>query len=167
MTDRPTWDVTWMQIAKDIGQRSRCSRDQVGAVIVSADNRVIATGYNGPPANFSIDKHAMCRSFCPRAKLDQALTRSSDYKDCVAIHAEMNAILCTTRDQMLNAHLYVNSPVCWNCAKVIANSGINSITMLDDLDKAAARGSADTNEFLMQCGIALALMDKDGMLTYG
>lgn len=50
---RPTWEKTWLGVADVVARRSLCSRSQVGAVIVDPRNRIVATGYNGPPAGFS------------------------------------------------------------------------------------------------------------------
>jgi dCMP deaminase len=43
---RPDWDTYFMNIARDVAERSTCPRASVGAVIVK-DNRILATGYNG------------------------------------------------------------------------------------------------------------------------
>jgi deoxycytidylate deaminase len=56
-----------MRVAETIGKRSECSRDQVGAVIVSKDNRIVDSGYNGPPRGF-YRVGGDCKSWCPRAQ---------------------------------------------------------------------------------------------------
>src|SRR5262245_13898137 len=75
---RPTWDETWLVVADAIALRSVCSRSQVGAVIVSPTNRIVATGYNGPPsgwipdtagklAEMPPDFYTNCAHWCPRS----------------------------------------------------------------------------------------------------
>ena len=49
-----------------MAQRSLCVRAQVGAVIVDARNRIVETGYNGPPRGFQHDDQP-CTQWCPRA----------------------------------------------------------------------------------------------------
>lgn len=56
-----------MYTARTIGERSVCSRDKVGAVIVSSTNRIIDTGYNGPPRGF-VQRGGDCKNWCPRAR---------------------------------------------------------------------------------------------------
>lgn len=63
---RRTWDDTWLDVAAVVARRSLCVRDQVGAVVVDPRNRVVATGYNGPPDGF---EHGglPCVEWCRRA----------------------------------------------------------------------------------------------------
>ena len=63
---RPSWDETWLSVARTVARRSLCSRDQVGAVVVSATNRLLETGYNGPPSGFQTDLQP-CTEWCLRA----------------------------------------------------------------------------------------------------
>lgn len=50
-----TWDEYFMGIAKLTAGRSKDPNTQVGAVIVSENNRVLSTGYNGTPNGFNDD----------------------------------------------------------------------------------------------------------------
>lgn len=54
-------------MARVIARRSLCDRDQVGAVIASQEDRVVAVGYNGPPAGFRHEGRS-CLAWCPRAR---------------------------------------------------------------------------------------------------
>lgn len=56
-----------MAMAELIGRRSLCDRDQVGAVVVSATNRIVDTGYNGPPRGM-VQVGGTCVNWCPRAQ---------------------------------------------------------------------------------------------------
>ena len=106
-TDRPSWDNTWMQVAKTVAQRSLCTAMRVGAVIVDGGNRIMATGYNGPPAGFP-------NHYCPR---EHSKDHRKDFSDCVANHAEANA-----------RHY---------CAKLIASSGLARVVVIPDQDRGA------------------------------
>jgi deoxycytidylate deaminase len=58
-----------MTLAHGIAQRSLCTRDKVGAVIVSADNTPLMASYNGSPSGFPHNDQP-CTEWCPRARGD-------------------------------------------------------------------------------------------------
>jgi len=121
MTDeRPSWDETWLSVADTVGQRSKCSRAQVGAVIVTMDNRPVATGYNGPPRGLAVS--GTCDNWCPRARGETEL--GANYDECFTIHAETNALIRADFTQIQRGTIYVSHASCISCAKSIANSGI-------------------------------------------
>lgn len=64
---RPEWDQVWLHVAEAVSARSLCTRSKVGAVVVTPANRVVAVGYNNPPAGFRHDDRP-CTEWCPRAK---------------------------------------------------------------------------------------------------
>ncbi len=49
MTERPSLDEYFLEIAFVVGKRATCLRNNVGAVIVR-DKRILSTGYNGAPS---------------------------------------------------------------------------------------------------------------------
>lgn len=120
--ERPPWDTVWMAMADIIAQRSRCVRSQVGCVIVTTRNLVQAASYNGPPG--AIKLNGMCDSWCPRAAGDAP---PSDYSNCMSAHAEMNAIARSDASACIGGTMYTTRVPCWDCAKVIANSGIRRV----------------------------------------
>jgi dCMP deaminase len=130
---RPSWDTTWLGVAETIAKRSLCDGRAIGAVIIDPDNRVVATGYNGAPAGLrAIDGRSCqsetCRQWCPRMR--PGGERTLDYTNCVSIHAEANALMFADRRQYGGGTLYVTSAICWDCAKMVANSGIARVVML-------------------------------------
>ena len=120
---RWTWDRTWMKVAEAVAQRSICLRDKVGAVIISTDQRVVGTGYNGQPSGFPED----CVS-CPR-RLKGGEGLDDFYSDCTSIHAEANCLLYSDMSRRQGGTLYVTRSPCWGCCKIIANSGIQSVVL--------------------------------------
>lgn len=128
MTERLDWNRTWISVAKVMSLRSACTLAQVGAVIVNDKNRIIATGYNGPPAN-SIIKES-CELSCPRSH-DNVQGTSYGF-GCLSIHAEANALLFCDRSLIEGGSLYVNAVPCEDCSKLIANSGIAYVYFVDD-----------------------------------
>jgi dCMP deaminase len=151
---RPTWDDTWIGAARVFSQRSLCDGAQVGAVIVASDNRVLASGYNGPPRAFQHDDDS-CRSWCPRSLLSPG-DRSPGYDDCPSLHAEANAISVCDHPARSGGTLYVTSHVCFACAKLIANSGVARVVVRTDREDAHRRPEA-SYQFLGELGIALSV----------
>lgn len=107
---RPGRDETYIAISDIIAKRGTCDRLQVGAVL-TIDNRIIATGYNGPLSN----EPKCSDSVCDKSK------------SCVrAVHAEMNAILFAAKQGISTdgATLYCTYSPCPTCAKVIVQAGV-------------------------------------------
>ncbi len=115
MTDkRVSWDVYFMNIARQVASRSTCDRKHVGAVIVR-DKTILSTGYNG-----SIRGSSHCD--------DAGHLMENDH--CVrTVHAEANAIAQAARNgvRIEGAEIYVTASPCWNCFKLLANSGVRRI----------------------------------------
>lgn len=106
---RPTREETYMEIAEVISRRGTCQRAQVGCVITK-DNRIVATGYNGPVTGLNCDiMHCM---------MDRPCTH--------AVHAEANAIAFAAMDgiSLRGSVLYCMTAPCKNCAMLIIQSGI-------------------------------------------
>jgi dCMP deaminase len=167
---RPPWDEVWMDVAKTMATRSVCSRAQVGAVIVSSENRVLATGYNGPPANYALGfgygvsnvLATPCdgstqpeRIFCIRGRFGPTPETIKSYEDCPTIHAEMNALIHSDRSKHEGGTLYVTGACCWTCAKAIANSGLARVVMLEEEVDRAYRSPENTLTLFDACGIAV------------
>lgn len=107
---------------------STCSRRQCMAIIVGRDGRVVGTGYNGAPPGMV---HCVDGG-CPRANRKPDEGHGTNYDDCVAIHAEANALLFSDRTAREGGTLYVNLPPCFGCAKEIANSGLRKVVFAHD-----------------------------------
>lgn len=129
---RASWTDTWMRVAAVVSQRSPCEGRQVGAVITDIDNRIIATGYNAFPRGFCDETYnhfRSCGKFCERKATGD---RGIGYGNCQAVHAELNALLRTSYDQRRHGSLYVTSVPCYDCCKILANSGIEKIFYYDN-----------------------------------
>lgn len=152
---RPTWDQVWMDVAKTIAQRSKCSRAQVGAVVVSANQRISATGYNGPAAMLKLDGD--CINWCPRA---QGLsTLDSNYDACPSIHAEANALLYVDRSHVENGTIYVTGAPCMQCAKLISNSGLSRVVaIIRSID--SHRKPEVVLDYLTRCGLDVTTIEE-------
>ena len=114
MNKRVNWSTYFMNIAKEVSTRSTCDRKHVGAVIVR-DKTILSTGYNGSIKGLQhCDEigHEMIDGHCVRTT-----------------HAEANAIVQAAKSgvSINNSEIYVTASPCYNCFKLIANSGIKTI----------------------------------------
>lgn len=116
-------DIKWMKFCiSGATLFSTCSKRQYFSIILDSQGHVLGTGYNGGPKNT-----VHCNEGgCPRA-IENSKSGSS-YDNCIAIHAEQNALLHSNySDRIAGSTLYVNGPPCYTCAKLIINSGITRI----------------------------------------
>ena len=112
--ERVSWETYFMNIAKEVSTRSTCDRKHVGAVIVR-DKTLLSTGYNGSIKGLPHCNDAGCEM------VDGHCIRTS--------HAEANAIVQAAKNgvKIDNSEIYVTASPCYNCFKLIANSGIKVI----------------------------------------
>lgn len=137
-----------MAVADAVATRSRCTRAQVGAVVVTADNRVAAVGYNGPAHGLPVE--GWCSDWCPRA---MGLTgTTSDYDECPAIHAEANALMRSDFTQIHGGTIYSARACCMGCAKLISNSGLARVVHRVT-EEDMHRGPDGVELYLRACGL--------------
>ena len=103
-----------MNIANEVATRSTCVRKHVGAVIVR-DKTILSTGYNG-----SIRDLPHCDEVGHEMENDHCIR---------TIHAEANAIVQAARNgvQIDNTEIFITASPCYDCFKMIANTGIKII----------------------------------------
>ena len=121
-TDYISWDEYFMGIAMLAAHRSKDPNTQVGACVVSPDNIIISTGYNGMPKGCSDD------TFPWERKADCV----NDTKYPFVVHAELNAILNANGRDLRGSKIYVALFPCNECAKAIIQSGIKEVIYLSD-----------------------------------
>lgn len=142
---RPSKDTYYLDIALAVSKRGTCLKRHYGCVIVK-DDIIVATGYNGSPRG---EENCCDRGSCKRA--DAA--RYTGYENCDSVHAEQNAIIAASHQQLRDATLYLacesygldveesgrrsedvrgyvedTNPVpCPICRRMIKNSGISRV----------------------------------------
>ncbi len=115
-TDYISWDEYFMGVAALSGMRSKDPNTQVGACIVSKDNKILSMGYNGLPTGCSDDEFPWCREGAPL-----------ENKYFYTTHSELNAILNYRGGSLEGAKMYVTLFPCNECAKAIIQAGIKCI----------------------------------------
>lgn len=113
--DYLAWDEYFMGVAILSGMRSKDPNTQVGACIVSGNNRILSMGYNGFPNGVSDDEF-------PWGREGEPLENKYFY----STHSELNAILNYRGGSLEGAKLYVTLFPCNECAKAIIQAGIKT-----------------------------------------
>lgn len=130
----------YLNIAADVAKRGTCLRRNFGAVIVK-DDRIVATGYTGAPRG---SLNCCDVGTCRREELK--VPSGERYELCRSVHAEMNAIISSSQEELKGATLYLfgwemkdgefDHPVtcaepCLLCKRCIVNSGIAEVISKD------------------------------------
>ena len=111
-----SWDEYFMGVACLSAMRSKDPNSQVGACIVSDDNKILSMGYNGFPRGCSDDVFPWDRE-----------GDELDTKYFYVTHSELNAILNYRGGSLDGAKIYVTMFPCNECAKAIIQAGIKTV----------------------------------------
>ena len=120
--DYISWDEYFMGIAKLSALRSKDPNTQVGACIVSEDNKILSMGYNGMPIGCDDDEFPWNRDS----------EDPYDNKYYYSTHSELNAILNYRGGSLEGAKIYVTLFPCNECAKAIIQCGIKKVIFDDN-----------------------------------
>lgn len=108
--DSLKWHRRYIEVAQLVATWSKDPRKQVGCVLTDEQNRVVATGYNGPPRGLD--------SF-----------KASD-RLAVTIHAELNAILTADRE-FVTCYTWPVFP-CHACMAALAQASCQQIVSVQE-----------------------------------
>jgi dCMP deaminase len=132
---RPDWDEYFINIAKAVSTRATCLRRKYGAVITK-DNTIVSTGYNGAPSGM---KDCLEVGKCTRKELQ--IPHGERYELCHSVHAEANAIIRASVDELRGATIYISgvdnvenecyAEPCMMCKRMILNSTIAKVVYSD------------------------------------
>lgn len=138
--DRTSKHNYYLDIAQTVSERSTCIRRRFGAIIVKNDV-IIATGYNGAPRG-----RLNCSDIESCVREEMNVPRGERYELCRAVHAEANAIIAASREQMQGATMYMCCTDPWTkgvvgsicscamCKRLIINAGIKEVVAREDKD---------------------------------
>lgn len=134
---RPDKINYYLDIAQTVALRGTCIRRKFGAIIVKNDS-IISTGYAGAPRG---RQNCCDLQYCQREKLN--IPRGERYELCRSVHAEANAIIAASRENMIGSTLYlacINYPdntlapgtsCCQMCRRMVINAGIETVVVRD------------------------------------
>ena len=97
--ERPSKVKYYLDIAAAVAARSTCIRRQYGAVIVKNDT-IVSTGYNGTARGL-----VNCCDLNECYREAHNIPHGQQYEKCKAVHAEANAIINASREEMCGAIL--------------------------------------------------------------
>ena len=142
--DYLNWDEYFMAIAKLSAMRSKDPSTQVGACIVSENNRILSIGYNGAPNGYHDDDFPWEREGDPL-----------ETKYMYVVHAERNAILNYrgSRKDLEGSKIYVDLFACHECAKEIIQSGIKEVVYLTDSFKSGEEQVLASKRLFDKCSV--------------
>jgi len=149
--DYITWDEYFMGVAYLASMRSKDPGTQVGACIVSMENKILSIGYNGFPRGCSDDDYPWARE----------AENELDIKYLYSTHSELNAILNYRGGSLEGAKIYVTLFPCNECAKAIIQTGIKEIVY--DCDKyKATPGVIASKRMLESAGVKFTPYNRTG-----
>ena len=139
MSSRISKDRYYLYIAAVASSRSTCLRAHYGAVLVNKD-RIVSTGYNGNPKGMP---NCCDTGKCTKEDPDHNSSPES-YNLCKAVHAEMNAMIQATPEELDGATLYLWGKVmgeggwipvpatpCPICLRMLQNAGVCDIVNME------------------------------------
>ena len=130
----------YLDIAQTVAERGTCLRRCFGAIIVKNDS-IISTGYNGAPRG---RKNCSDLGTCRREQMN--IPRGERYELCRSVHAEANAIIAASRENMIGSTLYMacvdprtgavmpGTTSCAMCKRQIINAGIEKVIVRETSD---------------------------------
>mgnify|MGYP003650395122 FL=1 len=119
---KPKFIDYYMKVAELTSTLSYAKRLQVGSVIVKG-NKILATGYNGMPSGWDNE----CETV-EIVEIDEKFSKQLVTKQEV-LHSETNAIakVSASTESSEGSTMFCTHAPCINCAKLIYQSGINSL----------------------------------------
>jgi dCMP deaminase len=136
----------FLMIAHIISLRGNCHRGKNGAIITQ-DNRIVSTGYNGP----------LGKGDCLKLGCDLS-------KGCEkSVHAERNAIYFASRFgiKLEGGILFSTSAPCFECAQAIIQAGIKSVYYSHDYRNADGLNELSNNKVYHSKLIVFSVISKD------
>ena len=119
---KPKFIDYYMKVAELTSTLSYAKRLQVGSVIVKG-NKILDTGYNGMPSGWDNE----CETV-EIVEIDEKFSKQLVTKQEV-LHSETNAIakVSASTESSEGSTMFCTHAPCINCAKLIYQSGINSL----------------------------------------
>ena len=143
---RPSFDETYMRMARTLSLRGTCPRRQVGVILAAPDHTIAGGGYNGAPKGM------------PHCNESGCIIKDNH---CVrVIHAEDNALWYADKSRIRDGVMYVyNAAPCYPCAQRILREGLAEVHCW------VPDGTYDDEgwRYLASAGITVILVAEEGL----
>lgn len=132
MSRRISQQEYYLEMAQTAGRRTTCLRRGFGAIIVKNDH-IVSTGYNGAPCG-----RKNCNDIGRCFRMENNIPSGTRYEACRSVHAEQNAIINASKEEMFDADMYLvgvepdgtftkHADCCSICKRMIINAGIKKV----------------------------------------
>lgn len=143
-----------MKMAYEFSKLSQAVRSKVGCLIVSPSGQILSQGYNGMPhgmdnrcetmectctwnhgCQYTTEPVASAQiDYCLTAARGQQCDKLKLITKNEVLHAETNAILKCAKEggRTMGAKMYVTLSPCYECAKIILQSGIDEVYYMEE-----------------------------------
>ena len=149
---RPDWDSYFLELLEPLSRRATCDRGRSSAIIVSAQNTILTTGYVGSAPG---DRHC---DEVGHLMITITEENGSQHQHCVrTLHAEENAILQAAMDgvALRGATLYCKMVPCVNCARRIVRVGIKRVVA-----QKKYHSDRDSRKLFKNADVRLEILDE-------
>lgn len=118
----------YLTVARAISYGSSCPPGKQHGCIAVKHNRIVSTGYNGPPMG---EHH--CGLDCPLDVYKRNNKGKKNFALCPAVHAEINCILTAAMigTAIEGAVLYITKRPCQDCLKALKNLHLSAVVFLE------------------------------------
>ena len=146
----PKWHKRFLEVTDVIAGWSKDPSRGVGALIVSPNRQIVATGFNGLPRGFE--------------DTPDRLQRPDKYD--FVVHAELNALIQCARNGVspIGCTIYSSFSPCVHCAIAIAQAGLSRVITyrLDEDDERWVESISKAMAVFEEAGIEYLQIPRQG-----
>jgi dCMP deaminase len=119
----------YLSVAMQIATGSSCPEGKQHGTVAVKLNRIVSTGYNGPPTG-----HKKC-SPCRLDEWKRTHHGRKNFAVCPAVHSEINTIITSAMigTSIVGSIFYVTKRPCPDCLKALQNMQLAAVVYIDDM----------------------------------
>jgi dCMP deaminase len=120
----------YLSVAMQIATGSSCPEGKQHGTVAVKHNRIVSTGYNGPPAG-----QPKCLPVCFLDEYKRKHKGKKDFSVCPAVHSEINCIITSSMigTSLVGSIFYVTKKPCPDCLKALQNMQLTGVVYMDEM----------------------------------